>query len=79
MAQTKSQLINDDIYKKYKEAIASALFLAAALIVEHGVSFAGQPYVYLPLYGLSYIVVGGPVWMKAFRSIKNGTILVSSF
>lgn len=60
--------------KKYKEAIGSALFLAAALIVEHGVSFAGQPYVYLPLYGLSYIVVGGSVWIKAFKSIKGGTI-----
>ncbi|TYP94952.1 Cd2+/Zn2+-exporting ATPase [Fodinibius salinus] len=61
-------------FKKYKEAVASALFLAAALIVEHGFSFAGQAYVYLPLYGLSYITVGGPVWIKAFKSIKNGTI-----
>ena len=60
--------------KKYKEAVASALFLAAALIVEHGFSFSGQAYVYLPLYGISYLSVGGPVWMKAFRSIKNGTI-----
>jgi len=60
--------------KKYKEAVASALFLAVALIVEHGFSFAGQAYVYLPLYGISYLSVGGPVWMKAFRSIKNGTI-----
>lgn len=60
--------------KKYKEAIASALFLAAALIVEHAFSFSSQAYVYLPLYGLSYIVVGGPVWMKAFKSIKSGTI-----
>ena len=65
--------------KKYKEAIASALFLAAALIVEHGFSFSGQPYVYLPLYGLSYIVVGGPVWMKAFKSIKDGTIFSEFF
>ena len=65
--------------KKYKEAIASALFLAAALIVEHGFSFGGQPYVYLPLYGLSYIVVGGPVWMKAFKSIKGGTIFSEFF
>lgn len=59
---------------KYKEAVVSALFLAAALIVEHGFSFSGQAYVYLPLYVISYLSVGGPVWMKAFRSIKNGTI-----
>ena len=61
-------------FKKYKEAIASILFLAAALIVEHRFSFTGQAYVYLALYGLSYITVGGPVWIKAFKSIKNGTI-----
>jgi len=60
--------------KKYKEATVSALFLAAALIVEYLFSFAGQAYIYLPLYGLSYLAVGGPVWIKAFNSIKNGTI-----
>lgn len=60
--------------KKYKEAVASALFLVVALIVEHGFSFAGQAYLYLPLYGISYLVVGGPVWKQAFKSIKNGTI-----
>ncbi len=60
--------------KKYKEAVVSALFLAAALIVEHAISFSGQAYIYLPLYGLSYLAVGGPVWIKAFNSIKNGTV-----
>src|SRR6056297_2960468 len=59
---------------KYKEAIASALFLALALIAEFAISFSGQSYVYLPLYGLSYLVVGGPVWLKALKRIKNGTI-----
>ncbi|TYP93569.1 Cd2+/Zn2+-exporting ATPase [Fodinibius salinus] len=65
--------------KKYKEAIASALFLVAALIVEYGFSFTNQPYVYLPLYGFSYIVVGGPVWIKALKSIKRGTIFSEFF
>ncbi|WP_440998543.1 heavy metal translocating P-type ATPase [Fodinibius sp. SL11] len=60
--------------KKYKEAVVSSLFLAAALIVEHAISFSGQAYVYLPLYGFSYLSVGGPVWIKAYNSIKNGTI-----
>ncbi|MDR8391985.1 cadmium-translocating P-type ATPase [Aliifodinibius sp. S!AR15-10] len=59
---------------KYKEAAASALLLVAALILEHAFSFPNQHYVYLTLYGLSYLVVGGPVWMSAFRSIKKGTI-----
>lgn len=60
--------------KKYKEAVASTIFLAIALIVEFGFSFTGQAYVYLPLYTFSYLAVGGPVWIKAFKSIKNGTI-----
>ncbi len=60
--------------KKYKEAVASALFLMGALVIEHGVSFSGQKYIYIALYGLSYLSVGASVWMKAFKSIKNGTI-----
>ena len=60
--------------QKYKEAFGSALLLAAALFVEHAVSFTGQAYVYLPLYVFSYLWVGGPVWMKAFKAVKNGTI-----
>lgn len=60
--------------QKYKKITASTFFLAAALIVEHAFSFSGQPYVYLPLYGLSYLSVGSTVWLKAFKSVKNGTI-----
>ncbi len=59
---------------KYKEAVISAVLLAGALIVEYGFSFDGRAYLYLPLYGLSYLSVGGPVWIKAFKSIKDGTI-----
>lgn len=62
------------LLKKYKEAVASAVLLAGALIVEFGLSFPGRAYVYLTFYGLSYLAVGGPVWMKAFNSIKRGTI-----
>lgn len=60
--------------KKYKEAVISAVLLAAALIVEYGFSFDGRAYLYLPLYGFSYLSVGGPVWIKAIKSIKDGTI-----
>lgn len=60
--------------KKYKEVAAATALLVAALIVEYGTSFSGQVYLYLPLYLLSYLAVGGPVWVKAFTSIKNGTV-----
>lgn len=60
--------------KKYKEAVISGLLLAAALTVQYGADFPSRHYLYLPLYGLSYLAVGGPVWLKAFNSIKDGTI-----
>lgn len=59
---------------KYKEAVASTLLLALALIVQFVLDIPNAQWVYLPLYGLSYLVVGGPVWLKAFKSMKNGTI-----
>lgn len=65
--------------KKYKEAVASTLLLVAALIVQYGLSFSGRTYVYLSLYGLSYLSVGGPVWVKAFKSIKKGTVFSEFF
>lgn len=60
--------------KKYKEVIISGLLLAAALVVEYATDIPNRHYLYLPLYGLSYLAVGGPVWLKAVTSIKNGTI-----
>jgi len=60
--------------KRYWEAVLSGLLLAAALVTEHVLSFQGREYIYLALYGLSYLAVGGPVWLKAFRSIKRGII-----
>lgn len=62
------------LLKKYKEATFSTALLVAALIVEYVVSFPNQSYIYLSLYVLSYLAVGGPVWLKAFKSIKNGTV-----
>jgi Cd2+/Zn2+-exporting ATPase len=63
-----------DILKKYYEAAGSALFLVLALLTEHALSFSGQAYVYLTFYGISYLFVGGPVWIKALKSIKDGTV-----
>src|SRR5699024_3264580 len=60
--------------KKYKKTIVSFVLLAAALIVQYGPEFTGQAYFYLPLYILSYLAVGGPVWLKAFKSIQKGTV-----
>jgi Cd2+/Zn2+-exporting ATPase len=57
---------------KYKEVVASTILLAAALIVEHTLSLSSTAY--LPLYVLSYLAVGGPVWLQAYQSIKKGTI-----
>jgi len=61
-----------DFIKKYSEVIISALFLAAAVIAEFWVE--AYPGVYLFLYVASYAAVGGPVWAKAFRSMKKGTV-----
>lgn len=59
---------------KYKEAVASTLLLALALIAQFIVDIPNAQWVYLPLYGLSYLAVGGPVWLKAFKSMRKGTI-----
>lgn len=61
-------------FKKYKTPVLSFLFLLAAWIIQFQFSFSGQVYVYLPLYGISYLIVGGPIWINAMKSIKNGTI-----
>ena len=60
--------------RKYYEVFWSALFLAAALIIQHVFSFSGNEFIFLPLYAISYLFVGGPVWIKAFKSIQKGTI-----
>ncbi|MEQ8357842.1 MAG: heavy metal translocating P-type ATPase [Cytophagales bacterium] len=65
--------------KKYKEAFVSSGALIGALLVEHIIVFPGEYYVYLGLYGLSYLAVGGPVWIKAFNSLKNGTLFSEFF
>ena len=58
--------------QKYKEAFISAVFLAAALIVEY-IAGASVEF-YLPLYIISYLAVGGPVWKQAWNSIRKGSI-----
>ena len=65
--------------KKYKEAIISFVALTGALLVEHIIIFEESQYVYLMLYGLSYLAVGGSVWIKAFISLKNGTLFSEFF
>ncbi|HAH50964.1 MAG TPA: cadmium-translocating P-type ATPase, partial [Balneola sp.] len=65
--------------KKYKEAVISFVALTGALLVEHIIIFEESQYVYLMLYGLSYLAVGGSVWIKAFISLKNGTLFSEFF
>ncbi len=61
-----------ELFQKYKEAAISGLLLAAAVVAEFGIETTAA--VYLPLYVISYLAVGGPVWIKAFKSIRGGTI-----
>jgi len=65
--------------EKYKEAVISSIALAGALLVEHLIVFEGNQYVYLVLYGLSYVAVGSSVWIKALNSLKNGTLFSEFF
>ncbi|MBR9861739.1 cadmium-translocating P-type ATPase [bacterium] len=65
--------------KKYKEAFISTLLLTGALIFEHSVPFEGSQYLYLTFYGLSYLAVGGSVWIQAFNSLKKGTLFSEFF
>lgn len=65
--------------EKYKEAVISSIALIGALLVEHLIVFEGNQYIYLMLYGLSYLAVGSSVWIKAFNSLKNGTLFSEFF
>ncbi|MGN8225326.1 heavy metal translocating P-type ATPase [Gracilimonas sp. BCB1] len=65
--------------KKYREVAIASVFLIAALIAQHAFSFTGQEYVYISLFVISYLFVGGPVWMKAYRSVKKGTLFSEFF
>lgn len=60
--------------KKYYEVFWSAFFLIAALVIHYLISFSSSEFIYLPLYLISYLFVGGPVWIKALKSIRKGTI-----
>ena len=63
-----------EFVKKYYEVFWSAVFLIAALAVQHWITFQGNEYVFLLFYLISYLFVGGPVWIKAFKSFQKGTI-----
>lgn len=65
--------------KSYREASVSALFLVIALLFQHVIAFNGSQYVSLSAYVISYLSVGGPVWIKAFQSLKNGTLFSEFF
>jgi Cd2+/Zn2+-exporting ATPase len=65
--------------KKYREVAIASVFLIAALIVQHAFSYPGQEYVFISLFVISYLFAGGPVWMKAYRSIKKGTLFSEFF
>ncbi|MFP8489718.1 heavy metal translocating P-type ATPase [Gracilimonas sp. Q87] len=63
-----------EFIKKYYEVFWSAVFLIAALTLQYWIPFQGNEIVFLSLYLISYLFVGAPVWIKAFKSIQKGTI-----
>ncbi len=65
--------------KKYWDLILGAGLFGAALILQYLIDFQGNEYAYLPLYFLSYLFAGIPVWIKAFKSIRKGTIFSEFF
>ncbi|MEQ8524134.1 heavy metal translocating P-type ATPase [Gracilimonas sp.] len=65
--------------KKYKEVAVASVFLILALVVQHALSFPSQEFVYIPLFVLSYLFVGGPVWIKAWQSMRKGTVFSEFF
>ena len=67
------------LLKKYKEISAGSVFLIGALLVEYVFEFPNNNYVYLPLYVIAYLFVGGPVWMQAWGSIRKGNIFSEFF
>lgn len=60
--------------KKYKKPAVAFILFAGAWLIEFGFSFTGKAYVYLPLYGLSYLIVGGPIVVRAIKAVPKGTI-----
>jgi len=60
--------------KKYKKPAAAFVLFAVAWVIEFGFSFAGKAYVYLPLYGICYLIVGEPIVVGAIKAIPKGTI-----
>lgn len=65
--------------KKYQEVAVASVFLIAALVVQHAFTFPDQKFVYIPLFVISYLFVGGPVWMKAWNSLQKGTLFSEFF
>lgn len=65
--------------KKYYEVAVSGLFLVVALLFQHAVSFDGSQYAAIASYTISYLSVGGPVWIKAYQSLRNGTLFSEFF
>lgn len=63
-----------DYLKKYKEIFFSGLLLIAALLVDYFSVLKSAHTIAIGLYGLSYVIIGGPIWVKALKSIRNGVI-----
>lgn len=66
-------------FPKYTDIVFACIGLTAALLTEHVIAFSYSEQVALILYISAYLAVGGPVWISAWQSLKNGTVFSEFF
>jgi Cd2+/Zn2+-exporting ATPase len=70
---------NMNVITKYWDVIGSAGLLALGFAVETWLAHEWAEWLTLGSYTISYLLVGGPVWLSAFKSIKKGVIFSEFF
>lgn len=66
-------------FPKYTDIAVAFAGLAVALIADYVLTFSYSGYLALLFYAIAYVAVGGPVWMKAWESFRNGTLFSEFF
>lgn len=67
-----------NLLKTYKDLSAGAAFIIAAVVAEY-VFKAGNAWAAPALYVIAYLIIGGPVWAEAWKSIIRGRIFTEHF
>ncbi len=68
-----------NFFKQNKEFSLGSIFIVAAVLVQFLLVFPYQKYVYVTLYMVAYLFVGGPVWVQAIKSILKGSFYTEFF